>query len=64
MLPVIRRFSVQQAIVLLKWAILVFAVVIATRFPILFGIGGALYGISRYYYRTRFNMEYPTMKAQ
>ncbi len=64
MLQVIRRFSVRQAIVLLKWAILVFAVVIGTRFPLLFAIGGALYGISRYYYRIRFNMEYPTMKPQ
>ncbi len=59
-----RNMSIQWAIILLKRSILIFAIVISAKFPWLFGIGGALYVISRYYYRIRFNMEYPTMKSQ
>ncbi len=60
----VRQRSVPAAVTLLKQAILIFAVVVSVKIPWMLVVGLLLFGVSRFYYRVRFNLEYPTLKPR
>ncbi len=61
-LSLLQQPSIPAAVTVLKRTILIFALVVSIKIPWMLVIGGILFAVSRYYYRLRFNLEYPTLK--